>query len=794
MSRAIDLPCLSRDSFTDAQVRHQLIWFMLHFPHQRPAHTTYLCVTTALALVLSPVAWGQQKAVFPDTTVKSMDQALDKNDKNVVLTADSVTRDDINKTVSAKGHVEFVQGASMLLAEHVIWNQNTDIVTATGDVKLVDDQGNIYFGDYLEITDDMRQAFINNVSALLADDTRLVGKQANKDGNVTTIDRGIFSPCELCKDDPTKPPTWQIKAVKVIHDSDEKRIYYHDATFQIDGFPVAWTPYYSTYDPTVKRASGFLETLPGYHSQLGTFIRSYYYFDIAPDIDAVLETSYFSEQGPLVGGQYRERFDNGQIQLSGSIAESDIRQYPTSINQDEKTIRGHIFGSGEFDLDDHWRAGFEFARSLDDIYVLKYQYSSLQVLPTHFYAEGFYDRDYINVSGYSYQDLRAGITEKQPYALPYVTYSFFGDPGEFLGGRWADSGSILDIQRFGTQNFLQLPNNTAVFGRFPAGEGVERLANNLSWARKLISDTGIVTVLNASLETDYYWTQNPALDPVTDLQTAQSSVGRVFPQAYAVVSYPFVKPMSYADLVVEPIMSAVVSPAHTANQTIPNEDSQDIELNWGNLFSGNQYPGVDRITDGSRLTYGIKTSLTNLGTGSASVFLGQTYRLSGDTVVPPNSGLQTRFSDYVGQIDINPGKYIDIDYQFELSNDLTHDRMQEINFRFGPDDFGVFGTYLFTNEVDLPNFVASEKNELTLATYYKFADHWQVAASATTELTQPREVLRYALSAGYTDDCSSFTLMISHDQTLLIGGTSGTAISLQFSLKDLGVFNSPSVH
>ncbi len=223
---------------------------MPYFPHHRSKRIAYLGVTTALALTLSSSAWAQMKASFPNSEIKSADTALDKSDKNVVLTADSVTRDDINKTISAKGHVEFVQGATMLLAEHVIWNENTDVVTATGDVKLVDDQGNIYFGDYLEITDDMRQAFIKNVSALLSDDTRLVGQQANKDGNVTTIHRGIFSPCELCKDDPTKPPTWQIKAVKVIHDSDEKRIYYHDATFEIDGFPSPGPP---IFQPMTRR-------------------------------------------------------------------------------------------------------------------------------------------------------------------------------------------------------------------------------------------------------------------------------------------------------------------------------------------------------------------------------------------------------------------------------------------------------------------------------------------------------------------------------------------------------------
>jgi hypothetical protein len=55
-------------------------------------------------------------------------------------------------------------------------------------------------------------------------------------------------------------------------------------------------------------------------------------------------------------------------------------------------------------------------------------------------------------------------------------------------------------------------------------------------------------------------------------------------------------------------------------------------------------------------------------------------------------------------------------------------------------------------------------------------------------------LLRYSLAAGYTDDCSSFTLNLSHDQTLIVGGTSGTAVSLVFSLKNLGVFATPSIH
>ena len=81
-----------------------------------------------------------------------------------------------------------------------------------------------------------------------------------------------------------------------------------------------------------------------------------------------------------------------------------------------------------------------------------------------------------------------------------------------------------------------------------------------------------------------------------------------------------------------------------------------------------------------------------------------------------------------------------------------------------------------------------------MAAYYKFDKNWSISASGTGEITHPRAVLRYSLSAGYSDDCSSFTLNIVHDQTLIVGGTSGTAVSLTFSLKNLGVFATPSIH
>ena len=49
-----------------------------------------------------------------------------------------------------------------------------------------------------------------------------------------------------------------MKAARIIHDQGEKMIYFEDARIEFFGQPLAWLPYFSAPDPTVKRKTGFL--------------------------------------------------------------------------------------------------------------------------------------------------------------------------------------------------------------------------------------------------------------------------------------------------------------------------------------------------------------------------------------------------------------------------------------------------------------------------------------------------------------------------------------------------------
>src|SRR5512135_168992 len=200
-------------------------------------------------------------------------QHLPGSDKPVLFLADEVQYDQELGLVVAKGHVELSQQDQILLADTVTYNQRTDTVTASGHVSLLQPTGEVLFGDFVELHDQMRDGFIQNARGLLSDHSRLAGNTARRTGgNRTEIRRAVYSPCDLCQSDPTAPPLWQIKAERIVHDKEAQIVEYHDAVLEVDGIPVFWSPYLSSPDPSVHRKSGFLAPTIGSSSSLGAHL------------------------------------------------------------------------------------------------------------------------------------------------------------------------------------------------------------------------------------------------------------------------------------------------------------------------------------------------------------------------------------------------------------------------------------------------------------------------------------------------------------------------------------------
>ena len=127
-----------------------------------------------------------------------------------LISADQLTYDEKNGLVIASGNVEISQEDRILLADEVSYNLNTDIVTAKGNVTLVEPSGNTVFADYAEITGDLKEGFVRDIRVLLTDGTRLAAASGTRTGgNRTEFRKGVFSPCNLCREDPSRAPLWQ---------------------------------------------------------------------------------------------------------------------------------------------------------------------------------------------------------------------------------------------------------------------------------------------------------------------------------------------------------------------------------------------------------------------------------------------------------------------------------------------------------------------------------------------------------------------------------------------------------
>ncbi len=116
---------------------------------------------------------------------------------------------------------------------------------------------------------------------------------------------------------------------------------------------MAYFPFLSTPDPTVKRKSGFLYPVTLYSSIYGVGIQVPYYWALAPDYDLTLTPRLMSRQGLLMKGEWRQRLDSGYytIALSG-IYQLDkdyfLDKYHTTDYPSYRDFRGSVETRGRF--------------------------------------------------------------------------------------------------------------------------------------------------------------------------------------------------------------------------------------------------------------------------------------------------------------------------------------------------------------------------------------------------------------------------------------------------------------
>lgn len=728
------------------------------------------------SVMAAPTTGGP--SITPSEAVLGIPKSSQGDNAPVDLEADNIIHDEDAQTVTAMGNVEMVQGGRILKADTVSYNLQTEIVHASGNVILSEADGTTYFADNVDLKKDMKDGFVKGLQILLADGSRFTaedGKRTN--GTKLVLKRATYTPCEPCKEDPSRPPLWQLRADKVVHDETEKRITYRNAWFEFAGVPMLYSPYFSHPDGSEKQKSGFLMPTVGFDSQLGVSYQQQYYWALAPDKDVTIGAIVPTDVNPVALAEYRQRFNNAEFQLNGSATYSDRIDRSGGVStlvSDE--ARGHLFGKGQWDMSENWRSGFKVQMASDDQYLRQYNIDSDDVLENEVYAERFSGRNYLVGRALAFQDIRVSTRQvDQPAVLPEVVASFYGSPNDTLGGRWNADVSALGLYRNGD------------------GQDMARTSTDIGWERRFITGFGLVNKFDAMLRGDAYNVQDrdALLSGVTP--DGNHTQVRGFAQANWETSYPFVKRFERAQMTIAPTVSITGGTNVSDNGDIPNEDSQDFSLDATNLFEPNRSPGYDVIEDRSHATYGIRTGLYGDDGYRGEIFLGQSYRFEDkDNPFNEGSGLSDQQSDYVGQITASFGDIFDIDYRFQLQHDTFASQRHELdaNTTWGRLELGT--SYFYAAGITGTDLNES-REQVRPNARFRIYDDWYMLGSAWYDLGEDPGLRQASYGIDYVGQCMTFTLTAERSLTQEDTGDSSTEIMMRIGLKNLGEFQSSGI-
>ena len=473
----------------------------------------------------------------------------------------------------------------------------------------------------------------------------------------------------------------------------------------------------------------------------------------------------------MFDGQYRKQWEKASLEFNGGVTYADRTGGLVGSNQfEDDELRGHVLAEALWDINTEWRAGSDLQWTSDDQYMREYDFVEDDVLTSELYAERLAGRDYLTGRLIKFQDIRVReFQEDQPEVLPEIVASFIGDPDSvpLIGGRWSVDSSYLGLRREGED-----------------GQDYDRISFGGGWARHFVSDIGLLADLETSARHDVYHVRDR-----DDLLLGEDGTSsRFFPQAQFMTSYPLVRDFETVQVKLEPVVSVTAAPNVDFNDAIPNEDSQDVQLDVHNLFSSNRFPGIDRVEDQSRFTYGMRSGLYHGTLGEVRTFLGQSYRFDKDeNPFPEESGLSDRSSDVVGEIAALYGSDYSLNYRFQMDSRYLTSRRHEIDAAADFGSLSLNGRYLFAKELSESGFDES-REQVSLDTGYYWDENWQSLVGLTQDLGIDPGLRQAYLGLNYFGQCLYVSLIGQRNLTDGASGESESEVLFRVGLKSLGEF------
>jgi LPS-assembly protein len=560
-----------------------------------------------------------------------------ENIENTDISADfSQTSSD--GSTSLDGSVIIEQHLLRVTADHAHYNTQQDLFQISGNVHIDTEVLSLDAeAGSVSVNNNNKQGEFTNIKFYIPNSNMKGKAETIRSGsdNHSTLNNASITSCSLFD------PDWLISADEIRLDHNDEYGSADDVVIRFKNVPFLYTPYIE-FPTSNKRRSGLLFPEFGNSSSRGPELAVPWYWNIAPNQDAVITPRYMEKRGIELGGNYRylTRSTSGELQ-GAYLPEDDITQekrYQVRYLQHSRILPNLLFDVDIQDISDPQYFN-DFSNSLGI------------TSQTHLYRDATLQYDINNwhmqamVQDIKTIDNTTPLSSRPYERLPQLTLN---------GGTEIAGSPLLFTLDSEFVDFTHEDDSKTTGTRITLRPGLSLPFSGTAWF--------IVPAIKFN-HTQY--------DVGTESGTFQEVKDRNIPISSIDAGLFFERTLDNGyQQTLEPRLYYLNVPFEDQNNT-PLFDTSFPDFSVAQLFRDNRFVGGDRISDANQLTLALTSRILNPNTGNEFLraSIGQIFYFEDRRVSLDDTVDTAKQSDVIAELGTNWGRWqSNIDLQWDTTN------------------------------------------------------------------------------------------------------------------------------
>ncbi len=468
---------------------------------------------------------------------------------------------------------------------------------------------------------------------------------------------------------------WRIDATEMTQYIDKEYAEMWNARLKVADVPVFYTPYLQI-PLGDRRRTGLLMPSYSHSNSTGLTLKTPFYINIAPNMDATITPTYYSRRGWQISPEFRYLTKYG----TGTIATEYMKKDRYKNWADKDKSRYLLYWKHDMSFLSDWRLSLDYTKVSDKQYLS--QFNSAYGNSTDGYVAqnfklGYYQPNYnISITGKKFQ-----VFDKnriKPYrALPQIEFNYYKN------NIWRNTDFSLYSQ------LTHFDNDSK------AMPTAWRLHIEPTLNLPLSNNYGSVNV-----ETKLYATQYWQKAGKEQTKEMKSQVTRILPQfkvKFKTVLEADKQLISGFNQILEPQIQYLYRPYKNQKDIGTAEyknlglgyDSMIRQQDYFSLFSDRRYSGLDRIASANQITLGATTRFLKEKTGEEyfNFSLGQIYYLSNSRIDDSSQNSYTdRSTSWALETNWKFHKNWNLNGSYQYDSRLNESALANLSLQYKPDN------------------------------------------------------------------------------------------------------------